>query len=331
MNNNNENKILVEIEKLNELMNFIGELVLTKNRLLSITENLKLNNNELNAVSNRISTIATDTQNLLTKIRMIEFKNLLDEVLLSIDNKIKIVNKIQEEIKIDKTEEKILKNFFVQLFKNLLEKGVYEIEILVNKDNNHTLVEILCKNCKEATTKINTELLKELKERNIEVINEINKIKIKIPNTFSILKTLLIKNNNSIFAVSLNNVLETLKLRTSEINYIEGKKVVNIRQEVIPLYSIEELYKFENINSEVKQKDFINVVIVKIQNQKIGIEIENFLGEEEIVLKEFNKCLGKIKGLSGVSISGDGEIILIIDLEDLLNNIIMLKGENENK
>ena len=104
MNNNNENKILVEIEKLNELMNFIGELVLTKNRLLSITENLKLNNNELNAVSNRISTIATDTQNLLTKIRMIEFKNLLDEVLLSIDNKIKIVNKIQEEIKIDKTE-----------------------------------------------------------------------------------------------------------------------------------------------------------------------------------------------------------------------------------
>lgn len=330
MNNfNNDNKILVEINKLNELVNYIGELVLTKNRLLNIIENLKLNNNELNDVSNRISIIATDIQNSLVKIRMIDLENFLDEIKKIIENKIQIKNKIQEEVKLDKKEEKILKKLFVQILQILLEMGIHEIEILVNKDNNYTLIELLYNVNYSVVDKIENNLLNELKNRNIEIKDEKNKLKIKIPNTLSILKTLLIKSNDSIFAFSLNNVLETLKLKTGDINYVEGKKVINIRQEIIPLYSIEELYEFKNNVNNKKSKDFIHVVIVKIQNKKVGIRVDEFLGEEEIVLKEFSECIENIKGLSGISISGEGEIILIINLEDLVNNIIIPKEKNE--
>ena len=142
-------------------------------------------------------------------------------------------------------------------------------------------------------------------------------ITIKLPLTLAIVQGLLVVVNDETYVIPLSSVLETVRIEQEEISYMNKRPVLNLRDEVIPLIDLEAVLKNKTTELILTEKPY--VVIVALGNKKLGIMIDKFLGQEEVVIKSLGRYLNNTAGLAGATILGDGHIRLIIDIIGLFN------------
>ncbi|HIC87511.1 MAG TPA: chemotaxis protein CheA, partial [Aquificae bacterium] len=88
-----------------------------------------------------------------------------------------------------------------------------------------------------------------------------------------------------------------------------------LRDDVLPLFTLNELFEIP----DSKEKEY--VVVVRVGERNIAIAVEDLYGEEEIVIKPLGELLKDIPGIAGATITGDGKVVLIIDVNSLVNDI----------
>ena len=88
-----------------------------------------------------------------------------------------------------------------------------------------------------------------------------------------------------------------------------------LREDVLPLFTLNELFEVP----DAKDKEYI--VVVRVGERNIAIAVEDLFGEEEIVIKPLGELLKDIPGVAGATITGDGKVVLIIDVNSLVNDI----------
>ncbi len=137
-------------------------------------------------------------------------------------------------------------------------------------------------------------------------------ITIKLPLTLAIVQGLLVESDEEVFVLPLASVHETVRSDASDISYINQRPVVRLRDEIIPVINIGELLRNNSAGFILTEKPYI--VIVGLADRKLGIIIDRFLGQEEVVIKSLGKYLGSTEGVAGATILGDGRIRLIVDL-----------------
>jgi two-component system chemotaxis sensor kinase CheA len=140
-------------------------------------------------------------------------------------------------------------------------------------------------------------------------------IQIVLPLTLAIVPTLLVKVCSSTFAIPLVMVTETLRLSKEEINTIRGKPVTLLRGSVLPLLDMADVF---DLDYERQEKNWLFAVVVNSGKQRIGLVVDSFTGEEEVVVKSLGAFIGDLPGISSAAILGDGRIALIVDVPGLL-------------
>ncbi len=153
----------------------------------------------------------------------------------------------------------------------------------------------------------------------IEVYSEINvmtRFVLRLPLTLAIIKTLLVKSAGQLYAIPVETIRENVYLDRSEIKSIRGNPVVNLRGEVIALYSLSGLLGFGN--GDLPEGE-CSVVIVESANRKVGFVVDDLVGQQEIMIKSLGSFLKGLKGIAGATILGDGSVTLIIDVTGLLS------------
>lgn len=136
-----------------------------------------------------------------------------------------------------------------------------------------------------------------------------------LPLTLAIVPTLLVKVHESVFAIPLVTVVETQKLLDQEFQTVNGKSVVVLREKIIPLIKLAEVF---DLVEEEHVTNYSYVVVVRTSKQEVGIVVEHLVGEEEVVVKSFGHVIGDIQGVSSAAILGDGQIALIVDVQGLI-------------
>ncbi len=136
-----------------------------------------------------------------------------------------------------------------------------------------------------------------------------------LPLTLAIVPTLLVKVEGSIFAIPLVTVVETQKLTNEEFQTVNGKPVVVLREKIVPLIKLAEVF---DLIIDKSQGKYSYIVVVKTSKQEVGIVVEHLVGEEEVVVKSFGQIIGEIPGISSAAILGDGQIALIVDVQGLI-------------
>lgn len=134
-------------------------------------------------------------------------------------------------------------------------------------------------------------------------------LKLKIPLTIAIIQVLLVSTQDEVYAIPLSSVLETLHLSQDDVSTIDGKNVLRLRDEVVALAYLGDIFE---VPSTVRADSY--VVIIGLAEQKIGIIVDDLIGQEEIVIKSLGYYLKGITGIAGASIRGDGKIALIVDV-----------------
>ncbi|KAJ51279.1 two-component system chemotaxis sensor kinase CheA [Clostridium tetanomorphum] len=158
-------------------------------------------------------------------------------------------------------------------------------------------------------------------------LGEGTKFIIKLPLTLAIVQALLIKEDEYTFAIPITSIIETIRLKDGEveekIHMVNGIEVYKWREQIIPIIRIG---KFFDLYKSVQDNKMF-LVIVGYSEKRVGFIVDKLLGEREIVIKsigEFtgeNKLMGPLKGISGVSILGDGSFAQVIDVPSIIKGI----------
>lgn len=165
-------------------------------------------------------------------------------------------------------------------------------------------------------------------KKNIEFLNgSINvdselgkgsKFTLKLPLTLAIIASLMVSVEKTMYAIPLVNIVEAIKLDRENIQTVLGKEVSLYRGNVLPLIRLSSIFKLET--GKAAAGDMTHIVIVKASNTQVGIIVDTLIGQQEIVVKALDQFIGGVNGISGASILGDGQVVLILDINSLINS-----------
>jgi two-component system chemotaxis sensor kinase CheA len=143
------------------------------------------------------------------------------------------------------------------------------------------------------------------------------KIIIKLPLTLAIIPGMIVKVKEQPIVIPLNTVLEVLRVHRENIYSVNQKPVIKMRDSVLPLVSVEErLFGFEEKD---ENKIWQYVVVVGIAEKRYGIKVDGLVGQKEVVIKSLGNYFGKVHGVAGSTIMGDGSVVMIVDVNELLH------------
>ncbi len=390
-----ENSIRVDVERLDELLNIVSELVLGRNRLAQVNSEFALENEgtkfsrDLFDVTKQIDIMTNELQLVVMKTRMIrigkvfnKFPRLVRDLSRDANKQIEIVIK-GEETELDKTLIEEINDPLVHLVRNSVDHGIEKPETRIANGKNPvgTLVlsaehegnniiitieddgkgidpEIIKAKVVEKGL-ISAEKAKDLTRQEIlnlifipgfstaEVVTNISgrgvgmdvvktnitrlrgiiniestvgvgtKIIIKLPLTLAIIPGMIVKVKEQPIVIPLNTVLEVLRVHRENIYSVNQRPVIKMRDSVLPLVSVEEvLFGFEE-NDENKVWQY--VVVVGIAEKRYGIKVDGLVGQKEVVIKSLGNYFGKVQGIAGSTIMGDGSVVMIVDVNELLH------------
>jgi len=388
-----EQTIRVDVNRLDNLMNLIGELVLSKNRLIKIYNDVEERYegehflDELNQVVSSISIVTTDLQIAVMKTRMLQigkvfnkFPRVIRDLSRELGKKVRLIIK-GEETELDKSIIEEIGDPLMHMIRNSVDHGIEPpeeriklgkpevgtVELKAYNEGNQIVIEIaddgrgmdpevlkqkaLEKGIiseKEADMMSDKEAFMlifkagfstaakvtnvsgrgvgmDVVKTNVEKLNGIIEVdstpgkgsvfKIKIPLTLAIIQALLVSAQEELFAVPLANVIETVRITLEDISTVEGKSVLKLRDEVLPLVNMSDIFKIEKI---LGINQYLYVVVLGVGASKVGLIVDGLIGQEEIVIKSLGEYLKGIKGIAGATIRGDGKVTLIVDVAALM-------------
>lgn len=143
-----------------------------------------------------------------------------------------------------------------------------------------------------------------------------------IPITLAIIQALLVTVRGRTYAVPLNAVLECLTVRQTDIQTVERREVLQVRDDILPLVRLSSIFGLEG-EEELPEKSF--VVVVGLAEHRLGIVVDGLLGRQDIVIKSLGKLLPSVEGIAGATELGDQQTVLVIDIGALIDGAVRRK------
>jgi two-component system, chemotaxis family, sensor kinase CheA len=136
---------------------------------------------------------------------------------------------------------------------------------------------------------------------------------ISLPLTLAILPVLVVRLNNQSFAVPLSMVREIIPIKPKEVQRVSGRATMVVREEVLPIRSLARM-----IGWEAQRSPAFGVLMHAAETTFI-LAVDGFVGRDDVVIKPLSDI--KPRGIAGATLSGDGSIVLVLDMEELLSNL----------
>ncbi len=137
---------------------------------------------------------------------------------------------------------------------------------------------------------------------------------ITLPITLAIIKVLIISCAGRTYALPITSVLESLLLSNKDIKTVEKKEVIQLRDITLPLLRLDSFFSFER--RESGNGEFY-VVVVGVAEKRMGIVVDDLLGQQDIVIKSLGEAFKRFRGISGAADLGDQRTILVLDVSAL--------------
>ncbi len=139
---------------------------------------------------------------------------------------------------------------------------------------------------------------------------------IQLPLTLAIISALLVEVAGRTYALPLGSVVESLKLRPEEIHHISGREALRIRERIVPIVRLAELFGLGGGGDHDGARRY--VVILGRGDKRVGLVVDNLKGQQEVVIKALDPSIAEAGvGLAGATIMGDGRVVLILDVTAL--------------
>jgi two-component system chemotaxis sensor kinase CheA len=141
---------------------------------------------------------------------------------------------------------------------------------------------------------------------------------LRLPLTLAIIKGLLIKVGENLYVVPIESIRENILASVKNIKKVQGNPVILVRNELIPIVSLQKFFGQEEDVGLWKREE-VPLMLLESGTKKVAVPVDEFLGQQEIVIKSLGGLLGDTRGVAGATILGDGRVALIIDANSLVH------------
>nr|WP_123043606.1 chemotaxis protein CheA [Cohnella candidum]AYQ75525.1 chemotaxis protein CheA [Cohnella candidum] len=385
--------IRVSVERLDHLMNLVGELVIDQTRIHQVERNQRRRFqddtvSELGHISDHLSRIIGDLQESVMKARMLpieqlfnRFPRMIRDLSRDLGKDLELVMEGQDT-ELDRTLIEEIADPLIHLIRNAVDHGLETpdvreqsgkprkgtLRIRAAHEDNQVVIYVEDDGAGIDPAKMKASALKKgiLTEEEAELLTDreavdlifrpgfstaqtisdvsgrgvgmdivrshIEKLnglididtrlgrgtsfKIKLPLTLAIIVGLLVKVNGQTLIIPMSNIAEIVRVTNAEIQVVRGQSVITLRNQVIPIVSVHDRFKGEFRREEHKH---IPLVIVGSAEKRLALAVDDLIGNQEIVIKSLGSYIGKVDGIAGATILGDGSVALIFEISSLFH------------
>jgi len=163
------------------------------------------------------------------------------------------------------------------------------------------------------------------------VVGQGSRLTIKLPLTMAIVRAMLFDSCDRKFALPLDSIREITRLHPAEVKTIDGREVLRLREQVLPLIRIDEALELRDARERDPEASVFVFVIDLGDGRNMGLAVERLHGEQELVLKTVDDALTQSPVVAGASILGDGGVVLILDADAVVRQSTRRRTIRERK
>ncbi len=377
--------IRVSVERLDNLQNLIGELVINKIRLAQIAKQYDIK--DLKEALAQFDRVTGELQDEVTEVRMVPMEHIFNRFPRMVRDIAKESGKEVElemegkDIELDRTVLDEINDPLVHLLRNAVDHGIEDadsriqsekkrqglIRLVARRQKNHVIIQVAddgrgidpAVNRRIAVEKgfMNFEAAEGLTDQEavnlislpgFTTTNQVTEVSgrgvgvdavrskiisvggdlrieskpgkgstfiLRMPMTLAIIQALLVRVSREIYAIPVINTMETLVFSEIQLKYVQQGEVVMYRDKVLPLLR---LHRVLSTPEEDRPEPEQAVLVIEAGETQIGLLVDEVLGQQEIAIKSMSAMLKGVRGLSGVTILGDGRIALVLDVPSLI-------------
>ncbi len=382
-----ETTVRVDTARLDDIMNLVGELVLTRNRLNTLRQTF--DDERVHKAISSLDVVTADLQTAVMKTRMQPVKKVFGRFPRVVRDLARSLNKeVQlelegEETDLDKNLVEALADPLVHLVRNSVDHGIElpevrekagkprqgRVVLSAQQEGDHIVLsivddgagmdpEVLRKKViekglmdPETASRLDDKACFDLiflpglstKDQISDVsgrgvgmdvvktkISQLNgtididsklgegtALRIKVPLTLAILPTLMVQLGKRKFALPLSIVNEIFEFSSKKVSVVDGREVVLNRGKAPPIFYLRKWLLNDHEAHEDHDGD-PHVIMVQVGNESVGFVVDQVIGQEEVVIKPLDRLLQGLPGMAGSTITGDGNIAIILDVPGLL-------------
>lgn len=372
--------IRVDINRLDQMMNLIEDLVINRGRLAQIARKYQMK--ELDETLNMVGRSVSDLQNMMMKIRMIPLSHIFNRFPRTVRDLAHSEEKEVEftieggDTELDRSIMDGLNDPLLHLIRNGVDHGIETPEIRIksgktgkgnlkliasrDRDNVVIVIEddgaginrervarkaierglITVQQASEMTDESVYDLLFLPGFSTAEKITDVSgrgvgldvvrtaidnlkgtikvesspgkgsRFELVLPPTMAIVNVIMVRINGRRCAIPVNNVVEVAGLSVSKIHHIGTQEAIMMREEVLPLDRLEDMFG-KSDKTEI-------LVVLQHQNKKRTIAVDMIEGQQEVVIKPLSPMIGGCRGISGITIPGDGDVVPVLDVNAIV-------------
>ncbi len=145
-------------------------------------------------------------------------------------------------------------------------------------------------------------------------------VTVRLPLTLAIVRALLARVGDEVYALPLSYVNETVELTEGSARSVRGKDVFVLRDDVLPLHRLRDLVRLpaESVGPAPRRGSAQQVVVLEVADRRAGLVVDELTGQQEVVVKQFDAVRDGLPLFGGATILGDGAPALILDVNSLL-------------
>lgn len=390
--------VRVDVARLDELMNLVGELVIDRTRVSQIGAALAAkydfdeNIEALAEAVGHISRITSDLQDQLMKARMMpietvfnRFPRMVRDLAQKIGKDIRL-ELVGGETELDRSVLEVIGDPLLHILRNSIDHGVESpddrekvgkprqghVRVSARHQENHIVIDIeddgrgidservrkkavangliTAEQSERMTEKEALQLIFASGLSTAEQVSEVSgrgvgmdivrsnlqklgglidletslgkgtKFSLRLPLTLAIIRGLLVKVSGVVYVLPLGSVVETLRVAKEGIQYVNGREVIVLRGATTPLVRLRSVLGMGGTSEE--RDDVLYAVIVGLAERRVGLVVDTLIGEQEVVIKSLSRFCGDVRGISGATILGNGNVALILDV----NGVVTMEG-----
>lgn len=380
-----EHFVRVETDRLDKLLNLVGELVISRTQVLELGANL--DDNTARGAIVQLDRVTTELQYAAMSLRMVPIRQVFDRFprmvrdLAQAEGKQVQLRITGQETELDRSLVNDLGEPLVHLLRNAVDHGlespeervaagkseVGTVSIAARHEGSHVVIEISDDGRGIDVEQIRQKAIKQgliapeanlssrelldlvfqpgfstaenvtdisgrgvgmdavrsaiqLLNGSVELTTRLGKgttVTIKLPLTLAIIKALMVRARNEIYAIPIQSIQENILVPRQKVKTIQGEKVITLRNQVLPLLDL----ATQLDAGSLEDTNMLSVIVANVGQNMVGLVVDELLGQQEVVIKTLDSNLANSPGIAGATILGNGQVALILDVAGLLQGM----------
>ena len=150
-------------------------------------------------------------------------------------------------------------------------------------------------------------------------------VRLELPLTIAVMRALLIRSGGMRWAFQMSSMERSLRVSLKDVSSIENRMVIQVQGKSVPIVPLSDLLGVVSSSDEAARADKdldksgeITVLIASSLDRSVGFIVDSVEGEDEVFIKNIGGHLGKVEGVNGATVLASGEVIVILDAQDLI-------------